>query len=367
LVSKAWKYAMEKMKYDKINDFRFWDNLIKTHSGKFPPFLNKYLQLFNQFAIFFPDQTDETEVNFFEHWDSLRTLILNNCKNLSSIKVLDMEEGEYEYPENFNDFLLELTQNSQNKLCTLCTSYNFFPSLALNFPKLETFRITTARLQLEGNLRLLAEMTQTIDFANELFSQTFDAYIRTAVASFPELSVIELDEDDIYYRYQEHIEGTPDPIIKTMLEKYSTNLSTSSLTYNMGENFFLVPPKIACLDTPPSDLTILSDLQYLWLNLSTKDLQNPSDKWNNFENFIQACQKLKFVYFSAFTKKDFWDCNFPNVSEESKQIWKQRFLYLKSRSLGLTLYFKEDSDQFCDLDYNNLQKQLGITFDFRSD
>jgi hypothetical protein len=281
---------------------------------------------------------------------------------LSSIKLLEIDQFEpYEYPENFDDFLLELVQNSQNTLYELSTSYNFFPSFELS--KIHTFRINTTGVRLKELDRLLFQVTQTIHIANEMFGQVFEMLIEKAVEFFPELSVIILDQDDIQLRYEDHTEGKTDPIIKTMIEKYSKNLSTSNVQPGWGG--FMVPPKIASFKNQPTDFTILSDLQYLFFNWSTEDLQNPLETWKDFENFIQACPKLEIIVFGTFTKKDCCDFDFPNLSEESKQIWKQRLSFLKSRDL--TLYFEEDSETFFEDEYDRLWKQHDITFEFQYD
>jgi len=345
LVSKPWKHAIETMKYEEL-DYSFWERL-QTYGGKFPPFLNRYLQMFQTLIISIPDPE---YVNFFEHWDSLRPLILNNFKNLFHIEILEYAEYEtYHYPQNFNEFLCTLIANSQNTLEVLLTSYNFLPPFPL--PNVEKYGVSIRHLRLDDEMSLIARILGRTEESDRLYAELFKSIITQAKELLPELNTISLELFDLGARYKDN--GLNDPIIKVMTQNYKKNLYTAE-SIGFCDKVYLVPPKLSRFEYPPSNFSMLFDLEIMIIDLPEETLQNPFSeqfqRWDRFESFIEACTKLESVIFYDFTENDFWSCNFPNVSgrflrstERAKIIWKQRFLLLKSR--GVTFYFKDNLEQ----------------------
>jgi len=367
LVSKPWKYAIETMKYEELPNPFFWENL-HTHGGKFPPFLKKYLQMFQQLDIRIPNWEPAKKVNFFEHWDSLRLLILNNLKNLSHIEIREIIEGleKYEpihYPQNFKGFLCTLIENSKNTLKVLLTSYNFLPPFPL--PNVEKYGVSTeygpstTLLRPYDELPWSARLVERIEGLGTLYGDFFENEIYRAKNLFPELNTILLNEGDLGIRYDQN--GLNDPIIKVMTQNYKKHLYIADSP--VWDEYF-VPPKVSRFQNPPRNFSMLFDLEIMVIDLPEDILQiNPLSRgWDRFESFMKACTKLEIVVFHNFTEKDFGSVNFPNVNEEAKIIWKQRFLLLKSR--GVTLYFEDNHNQFYEIDYKKFEAEHDIDWKF---
>jgi len=346
LVSKPWKHAIETMKYEEL-DCSFWERL-QTHGGKFPPFLKKYLQMFQELIILIPNSVSE-EWNFFEHWDSLRPLILNNSKKLSLIQIVELEEHTpYHYPQNFNEFLCTLTKNSQNTLNILLTSYNFLPPFPL--PNVEEYGVSIGFSRPDDAFSGFVGRTEELP----MDAEKIEGIIAKAKKLLPNLEKISLGSWDLGMRYEDN--GLNDSIIKVMTQKYKNNLCADPIFHKVD----FLPPKVLRFQYPQSNFSMLFDIKIMDIDFPQETLQNPFFWYIKFEFFIEGCTKLEIV---IFHEKDFWSCNSPNFSEEEKIIWKQLFLLLKSR--GVTLYFEDKDRQFYEIDYKKFKAEHDIDWKFK--
>jgi hypothetical protein len=298
LVCNTWKRAIETMRFHKrrieINN----ETLGWKQNGNFAIISPKYLRIFKRLTL-------EVSPEILLKWSNVSKLILQNMKNLTHVTVV----LEHDIPPNFENFLYQLFENSQNTI----TKIEYRAEEVLSFPNV--------------SLPNLTHMTLKVPENNDTQIENFDKLMKNILKNCEYLKKFFVHDINNSQQIKNHI---------------SANYSHHCL-YSDECLETLSLPMQATFCTDLSDLSGIENVYAIKALGIDVDFNFPYDcGWDNYKTIFQLFPNLKFINISEVdVEHKTFDESMKTISSENQKIWKERVTYLKSRGIDMIGSWKD--------------------------
>jgi len=294
LVCKPWQDAVETIRFNKCLHI---PTICKhVHNGNFSEFYVKYFRAFKKVAITFTPY-------MLQNWNTLSPIILNNMKKLNFIGF----HTEQHLPENFNNFVYQLLQNSQLTLKILRFSGTIIFELPLIcLPNVERIGFHVSK-----------------HHGHQI--EKFDRFMKNSLANCEDMSQFWVYNIDDCVQIRKYIgENYPEHCTDT-----NSNITSHYL------------PMKASFCSPLSDMVHFkypSKIEILYIRI--KNLNLPfTDGWEKYQEMFALIPNLKHVVMTTKSGIEIEEA-LNDISQENQRIWKQRISFLTSCGIHF-VNFKE--------------------------
>jgi len=325
LVSKIWKFSVEKTKFYHCHGAKVLRELVSRQGQihSYPMIYHKFFQSLKKVHLWLPsDFTD-----FTQNFDKFSDLILSNVQNLRSITICwwGLNDPQLELYEKFT---LNLLKTSNLYLEKLDLPEN------IDIPQLEYPNVS--------------EFTWDV---SEIPLNKFKSKFNSIFTFFPEIKILNLERCEIL----------DDEVYQFILQNYAKHSIFTTATEIPSFPVKILSCYPYALDPTYIDFQckFVNKIEYLQIILN-KDM---SEIEKHFENILNGYPNLKGIYFcddceNYLDKEQFLTDKYFLLTQEENKRWEKRFFELKSKGIQI---LTEREMKKCE---QNLCQDLGWGFRF---